>query len=81
MNEEEANELLHSILPDRLVTNYVLVCETYDNDGYELHVITSDSTTPWLAMGMVDSAQDIIQMGHARNVGMLGFDGDEDWDE
>jgi hypothetical protein len=77
MNEDELRKLLEAAMPKGLISNYVIVCETYDEFGADLHVMVSENTTPWLAMGMVDSAQDIIQMG---NVTFAGCDDDEDFE-
>ena len=81
MNEDEAFEILQGALPETLVTNYVLVFETLDEYGSELHVVVSEGTTPWLASGMVDSAQDIIHMGQVSYAGSPNEEDIEDDDE
>ncbi len=78
MNDDEVFELLGSVLPPELITNYVLICETYDEHGAELHVLTSENTTPWLATGMVESALDIIQMGNVQPAGLYTDDDEDD---
>ena len=57
-------------MPDRVISNFVLVCEILSEDGSELTVAHSDSITPWLGLGMLLSAQDILQ-------DTVGYRGDE----
>jgi len=79
MDEESLRKLLKDALPHSLIANYVLICETYDATGADLQVVVSENTTPWLAIGMVDSAQDIIQMGNVNFAGCGDSDDEEDF--
>lgn len=63
-------DLIREAMPDRVISNFVLVCEILTEDGSELTVAHSDSMTPWLSMGMLLSAQDLLH-------GAVGSD-DED---
>ena len=63
MNEEEDffHELIRNAMPGRVITNFILVCEVLTEDGAELSLSTSESITPWLGAGMLQSAQSILQ--------------------
>jgi hypothetical protein len=63
-------QLIREAMPDRVISNFVLVCEILSEDGSELTVAHSDSITPWLGLGMLLSAQDILQ-------DTVGYKGDE----
>jgi hypothetical protein len=54
-------DLIRGAMPDRIISNFVLVCEVLTEDGSELTVAHSDSMTPWLSAGMLLSAQDLLQ--------------------
>jgi hypothetical protein len=54
-------DLIRGAMPDRVIANFVLVCEVLTEDGSELTVAHSDSITPWLSLGMLLSAQDLLQ--------------------
>jgi hypothetical protein len=54
-------DLIREAMPDRVIANFVLVCEILTEDGAELTVAHSDSITPWLSLGMLLSAQDLLQ--------------------
>ena len=53
--------LIRGAVPDRVIANFVLVCEVLTEDGSELTVAHSESMTPWLSLGMLLSAQDLLQ--------------------
>ena len=63
MNEEENffHELISNAMPGRIITNFILVCEVMTEDGAELSLSTSESLTPWLGTGMLQSAQNMLQ--------------------
>lgn len=57
----EFAEIIREAMPDHVITNFVLVCEVVNEEGTELTVAHSESMTPWLANGMLLSAQDLLQ--------------------
>lgn len=60
-NEDDAFEsIIKDALPDKIITNFVLIAEIYDDDGEELTVFMSDKMTPWLALGMLKSATQTV---------------------
>jgi hypothetical protein len=60
-NEDDAFEsIIKDALPDKMITNFVLIAEIYDDDGEELTVFMSDKMTPWLALGMLKSATQTV---------------------
>lgn len=74
MNDDDRemfSQLIREAMPDRVITNFVLVCEILTEDGAELTVAHSDSITPWLSLGMLLSAQDLLQ-------GSIGSGDEED---
>lgn len=58
--------IIKAALPDRMITNFVLVAEIIDNDNEELSIFMSDRMTPWLAMGMLKSAEQIVKDGQGQ---------------
>lgn len=61
--DKEIEELLKSILPQGLVTNFVLIAEVASDSQQELVLSISDSMTPWLANGMLETAMDMMRSG------------------
>lgn len=74
-DENIFSELIRSAMPNRIISNFVLVCEVLTEDGSELSIATSDSMTPWLGSGMLQSA---VNMMHSANDMMFFEDGDEE---
>jgi hypothetical protein len=60
-DEEVFSEIIRGAMPGRIVSNFVLVCEVLTEDGSELSIATSDSMTPWLGNGMLQSAMSMMQ--------------------
>lgn len=62
-SENEAFEnIIKSALPDKMITNFVLVAEVVDSSGEELSIFMSDQMTPWLALGMLKYASHTVKM-------------------
>jgi hypothetical protein len=61
--DKEIEELLRGMLPQGLVTNFVLIAEVVSNSQQELVLSISDSMTPWLANGMLETAMDMMRSG------------------
>jgi hypothetical protein len=61
--DKEIEELLRGALPQGLVTNFVLIAEVVSDSQQELVLSISDSMTPWLAQGMLDTAMDMLRAG------------------
>lgn len=59
----EIEELLREALPQGLVTNFVLIAEVVSDSQQELVLSISDSMTPWLAHGMLETAMDMMRSG------------------
>ncbi len=55
--------LVNSLLPSRLVTNFILIAEVVDNDNAELSLSVSDGLTPWAAEGMLRYAEQMVRTG------------------
>lgn len=54
-------DIIRGSMPDRVISNFVLVCEVLTEEGAELTIATSDAITPWLSLGMLLSARDMLQ--------------------
>lgn len=66
-NDEAAFEsIIKHALPNRMITNFILVAEVIDNETEELSIFMSDRMTPWLAMGMLKSAGEMVKEGQGR---------------
>lgn len=61
--DTEIEELLRGALPQGLVTNFVLIAEVVSDSQQELVLSISDSMTPWLAHGMLETAMDMMRAG------------------
>lgn len=63
-NENDMNEIFRELvqksLPQKLITNFVIVAEVADDDGSQLSLFVSDTMSPWLAHGMLEYAIDMI---------------------
>ena len=66
INEDLFQDLIHSVLPERLITNFIVMTEVMDDSSEELSVVMSDNMTPWLAVGMLKSAVDMVNGEHIR---------------
>jgi hypothetical protein len=60
---EEIANLLRSSMPDKVVTNFIVVAEVMDEDSQGLSLALSDTMTPWLAYGMLNSAMGMVSSG------------------
>ena len=61
--DKEIEELLRGALPQSLVTNFVLIAEIVSDSDQELVLTISDSMTPWLANGMLETAMEMMREG------------------
>lgn len=56
-------QLVREILPSTVVTNFILVAEVVTDEGTDLNLTVSSNLTPWLALGMIRSAEEMITSG------------------
>lgn len=59
-------ELVREILPETVITNFFLIAEVVSEDGTDLSLTVSPNLTPWLALGMVRSAEQMIISGECK---------------
>lgn len=59
--KEQFEEIIKQVMPNRLITNFILIVEIVDSDNEELSVNVSSGMTPWLAMGMLGYAENMIK--------------------
>lgn len=72
-SEFDFQAMLEASLPDKIITNYIIIAESVTADTRDLHVSTSDQMTTWLATGMLNCASEVIL-----NQGYAEQDGDEE---
>ena len=65
-DEAAFESIIKHALPNRMITNFILVAEIVDNQNEELSLFMSDRMTPWLAMGMLKSAGEMVKEGQGR---------------
>lgn len=67
MEKDEINEVFKELIkkgmPEKIISNFVVVAEINDSDGAELHVIVSDGITPWTSIGLLQYAMDMVAIG------------------
>lgn len=71
------SEMIRSAMPEQIISNFIAVCEVLTENGIELRVATSDSITPWLAMGMLQSTMDTLQSAED----IYGFGDEEEFED
>ena len=59
-DDEVFRQIVKDALPGRMITNFVLIAEIVDEDSEQLSLFMSDRMTPWLAMGMLKSAEEMV---------------------
>lgn len=69
-------EMVRGELPDKVVTNFIIIAEVVGGSENDLSIATSDGMTPWLANGMLRAGMDMISMGYPTS----GDDDEEDED-
>lgn len=58
-------DLVSNVIPDKFVANFIVIAEVFNESGKtELSLVTSDQMSPWLALGMIQSAQDMVLTQH-----------------
>lgn len=60
-DKEQFEEIIRQVMPNRLITNFILIAEIVNGDDEELSVNVSNNMTPWLAMGMLGYAENMIK--------------------
>lgn len=53
-------QIIQDALPGRMISNFVLIAEVVDGESEQLSLFLSDRMTPWLARGMMKSAESMI---------------------
>ena len=52
--------IINENLPNSIVSNYIIIAEVVNEEGINLQVISSESLTPWTALGMFEMAQERV---------------------
>lgn len=78
-DDSEFSELIRSAMPGRVISNFIAICEVLTEDGVELQVLTSQAITPWLGIGMLQSA--LYTLEGAEDISMFGDYADDEDDE
>jgi hypothetical protein len=61
--KEDFDSFVRDSLPNKLVSNFIIVAEVVNEHGTELSLSYSTSMTPWLASGMLRAAEDMVLKG------------------
>lgn len=56
----EFERLVANEMPDRIITRWIVVCETHGPEGPDLEIAMSNNVNPWLVRGMLDYAADVV---------------------
>jgi len=64
--QEVFEQMVRDILPSTVITNFVMIAEVVNDDGTDLSLTVSSNITPWLAMGMLKSAEEMIVTGECK---------------
>lgn len=61
----QMEELVSKAIPNKFIANFIVIAEVFNEHGAtELSLVTSESMSPWLALGMIQSAQDMVLTQH-----------------
>ena len=60
---QEFTELMRDKMPERVITNFIVIAELAGGQTQELSMSVSDTMTPWLATGMLSAAMAMIHSG------------------
>lgn len=70
-NEQMMHDMqmfMKNALPNKIVTNYIIIAEVADEETQNLHLAVSETMTPWLAYGMLHSASEMLSEGEVNFV-------------
>ena len=71
----QMEDLVSRAIPDKFVANFIVIAEVFTESGStELSLVTSESMSPWLALGMIQSAHDMVLTQHR----MADYGGEDD---
>lgn len=71
----DMQNFMKNALPNKIVTNYIIIAEVADDETQNLHIAVSETMTPWLAYGMLHSASGMLAEGE------VSFTNPEETDE
>jgi hypothetical protein len=61
----QIEDLVAKAVPNKFIANFIVIAEVFNEDGgTELSLVTSESMSPWLALGMIQSAHDMVLTQH-----------------
>lgn len=59
---DDLNEAIEDVIGKSIVSNYIVAIEVMTDKGMDLRVITSDTMSPWHAIGMLQMASEMIHI-------------------
>ena len=74
---EDFIDMMKSSMPDRIISNFIIIAEVVGECSSELSIVTSSAITPWLAQGMLQAAEELILTGTVTHA----LDDDDEDDE
>ena len=59
---DDLGEAIGDAIGKSIVSNYIVVIEVMTDKGMDLRVVTSDTMSPWHAIGMLQMASEMIHI-------------------
>lgn len=59
---DDFNEVIEDVIGEAIVSNYIIAIEVMTEKGMDLRVVTSDTMSPWHAIGMLQMASEMIHI-------------------
>ena len=80
-HDDAIERLIQESMPGSIVTHYLAIIEVMEEDGQKLRLSMSDGMTPWLALGMIQGGQRMIEAYDDEEMLLGIFDDDDDDDD
>lgn len=59
---DDLSEAIDDVIGKSIVSNYIIAIEVMTDKGMDLRVVTSDTMSPWHAIGMLQMASEMIHI-------------------
>lgn len=61
----QIEDLVAKAVPNKFIANFIVIAEVFNEHGStELSLVTSEQMSPWLALGMIQTAEDMVLTQH-----------------
>jgi hypothetical protein len=58
--EDVFTSLVKDVIPNKVISSFILIAEVTEADGKSLQIVMSDGMTRWMAEGMINCASDTM---------------------